>query len=219
MGFFHSPPRTGSLTTAPLEQQLLSGQTATVIIHLKGWWGRSVPAPAENTVRRTFFGAWGLGNEVTFLQVSSVGVCLKHTSWHVTRPKDTDSDVGNIPFALARFNLLRSYYRKGRMAASANVPSFLESFSPWTSRSTTPKPSDDKESTTPTSALSNQNRVDHSIDLRHRLSLKDYPSDCPKPNIRWFYAVDVSFIAVVALRLILLINLHRPPSGNLWLLI
>ena len=162
-----------------------------------------------------FWRVWGLGNEVTFLQVSSIS--FDCTSWYVTRPKDTDSDVGNIPFALARFNLLRSYYRKGRMAASANVPSFLESFSPWTSRSTTPKLSDDKESTTPTSALSNQNRVDHSIDLRHRLSLKDYPSDCPKPNIRWFYAVDVSFVAVLALGLILLINLHRPPSGNLWL--
>lgn len=159
----------------------------------------------------------GLGNEVTFLQVSSVS--FNRTSWSVTRLKDTDSDVGNIPFALARFNLLRSYYRKGRMAASANVPSFLESFSPWTSRSTTPKPSDDKESTTPTSALSNQSRVDHSIDLRHRLSLKDYPSDCPKPNIRWFYAVDVSFLAVLALELILLMNSGRPPSGNLWPLI
>ena len=87
------------------------------------------------------------------------------------------------------------------MAASATGPSFLESFSPWTSRSTTPKPSDGSESPTPTSALSNQNRVDHSIDHRHRLSLKDYPSDCPKPNIRWFYAVDVSFVAVLTLEL------------------
>ena len=164
---------------------------------------RSVRAPAETPFGVPSWRVGGLGNEVTFLQVSSVS--FEATSWYVTRPKDTDSNVGEIHFALARFNLLRSYYRKGRMAASANVPSFLESFSPWTSRSTTPKPGDDKESTTPTSALSNQNRVDHSIDLRHRLSLKDYPSDCPKPNIRWFYAVDVSFVTVLALGLILLI--------------
>ena len=164
---------------------------------------RSVRAPAETPFGVPSWRVEGLGNEVTFLQVSSVS--FEGTSWYVTRPKDTDSNVGEIHFALARFNLLRSYYRKGRMAASANVPSFLESFSPWTSRSTTPKPGDDKESTTPTSALNNQNRVDHSIDLRHRLSLKDYPSDCPKPNIRWFYAVDVSFVAVLALGLILLI--------------
>ena len=164
---------------------------------------RSVRAPAETPFRVPSWRVGGLGNEVTFLQVSPISFGC--TSWYVTRPKDTDSNVGEIYFALARFNLLRSYYRKGRMAASANVPSFLESFSPWTSRSTTPKAGDDKESPIPASALSNQNRVDHSIDLRHRLSLKDYPNDCPKPNIRWFYAVDVSFVVVLVLGTILLI--------------
>ena len=76
------------------------------------------------------------------------------------------------------------------MAANPG-PSFLESISPWTSRSTTPKPVDGKETDAQPTALSEQKGADHSISHRHRLSLKDYPSDCPKPNVRWFYATDV----------------------------
>ncbi|MCJ1405956.1 hypothetical protein MMC19_000021 [Ptychographa xylographoides] len=31
---------------------------------------------------------------------------------------------------------------------------------------------------------------DHRVSQRHRLSLRDYPEDCPQLNVRWFYAVD-----------------------------
>ncbi len=77
-------------------------------------------------------------------------------------------------------------------ATGTGATGFLESFSPWTSRSTTPKPGDGKEKEVDTAKLSNQKGIDHSISHRHRLRLKDYPSDCPKANTRWFYAVDVS---------------------------
>ena len=87
------------------------------------------------------------------------------------------------------------------MAAAGNGQSFLESFSPWTSRSITPKLDNSKESSAPEQpSLSNQHGADHSIDHRHRLSLKDYPSDCPKPNVRWFYAVDVSLYAPILVK-------------------
>ena len=89
-------------------------------------------------------------------------------------------------FALARFNLLRSIYRK-RMAAPGG---FLESISPWSTRSNTPKPGQGKDLETP--KLSNQQGTDHSIGHRHRLSLSQYPRDCPPSLVRWFYAVDVS---------------------------
>jgi len=80
-----------------------------------------------------------------------------------------------------------------RMAATVPGASFLDSISPWASRSTTPKPTDGQEQDVDTAKLSNQKGADHSISHRHRLRLKDYPSDCPKPSTRWFYAVDVIF--------------------------
>jgi len=89
---------------------------------------------------------------------------------------------------LARFNLLRSY--RNRMAAA---PGFLDSISPWTSRSNTPKPSQGNkgdDSHGPQVPVKQQSS-DHTISHRHRLSLRDYPEDCPKSNVRWFYAVDV----------------------------
>lgn len=88
---------------------------------------------------------------------------------------------------LARFNLLRSY--RNRMATA---PGFLDSISPWTSRSTTPKPGQGKgdDSCSPQTPVKQQS-IDHTISHRHRLSLRDYPEDCPKSNVRWFYAVDV----------------------------
>lgn len=79
------------------------------------------------------------------------------------------------------------------MAATGAGASFLESISPWASRSTTPKPMDSKEQDQESTKISNQKGADHSVNHRHRLSLKDYPSDCPKPNTRWFYAVDVTY--------------------------
>ena len=98
----------------------------------------------------------------------------------------------NKLFKLARFNLLRSY--RNRMAAA---PGFLDSFSPWTSRSTTPKPGqvgDGKgdDSSSPRAPVKQQS-IDHTISHRHRLSLRDYPEDCPKSNVRWFYAIDVCY--------------------------
>ena len=108
------------------------------------------------------------------------------------RLKGIKTYVGHTVITLARFNLLRSYYRKGSMAASGKGAGFLESISPWTSRSTTPKPVDGKEQDAEVAKLNNQKGADHSISRLHRLLLKDYPSDCPKANIRWFYATDVS---------------------------
>ena len=78
------------------------------------------------------------------------------------------------------------------MAATGKGAGFLESFSPWgTSRSTTPKLVEGKEQETDTGKLSNQKGADHAISRLHRPTLKDYPSDCPKGNIRWYYATDV----------------------------
>lgn len=70
-------------------------------------------------------------------------------------------------------------------------PSFLETYSPWASRSNTPKPSQGKgqDGSSP-AGPEKQHGPDHSVSHRHRLSLKDYPSDCPKLSVRWFYAVD-----------------------------
>lgn len=74
------------------------------------------------------------------------------------------------------------------MAAS----NFLDSISPWTSRSNTPKPGQAKDSASgPQTGLSNQYGADRAISRRHRWRLRDYPDDCPKVNIKWFYAVDV----------------------------
>lgn len=85
------------------------------------------------------------------------------------------------------------------MAAAGKGAGFLESFSPWASRSTTPKPADGKDQDTETGKLSNQRGTDHTISRLHRLTIKDYPSDCPKANIKWFYAVDVSGVLAVVL--------------------
>jgi len=68
---------------------------------------------------------------------------------------------------------------------------FLESISPWPSRSTTPKPGQATNDALNTSGLEKSQGADHTVTHRYRLSRKDYPIDCPKTNIRWFYAVDV----------------------------
>lgn len=73
-----------------------------------------------------------------------------------------------------------------------SAPGFLDSISPWASRSNTPKPTQAKgEDSSPQTGLSNQYGADHAISRRHRLSLRDYPDDCPKSTVKWFYAVDV----------------------------
>ena len=83
------------------------------------------------------------------------------------------------------------------MATTGKGAGFLESFSPWVSRSTTPKPADSKDEDAGPGKLSNQKGTDHQISRLHRPTLKDYPSDCPKAGIRWFYAVDVSWIFAI----------------------
>ena len=70
---------------------------------------------------------------------------------------------------------------------------FLDSISPWTTRSSSPRLSQNKGGdSSPQTGLSNRQGTDHAVNHRHRLSIRDYPEDCPKVAIRWFYAVDVS---------------------------
>ena len=69
---------------------------------------------------------------------------------------------------------------------------FLESISPWPSRSSTPKPADQGKTADKSPApppLEKSKGDDHTVTQRHRLSLKDYPQDCPRANIRWFYGM------------------------------
>lgn len=72
-------------------------------------------------------------------------------------------------------------------------PGFLGSFSPWGSRSATPKPdADEKQAADIQSAhLIRKSENDHSVPNRPRIHPKDYPLDAPKSSIRWFHAVDV----------------------------
>ncbi len=72
------------------------------------------------------------------------------------------------------------------------APGFLDSISPWTSRSTTPKPSQSTAGDSSQLDLPNQQSKNHAIGRRQRLRPQDYPSDCPKSTIKWFYAVDAS---------------------------
>ena len=77
-----------------------------------------------------------------------------------------------------------------------SAPGFLDSISPWTSRSTTPKPGQAKgesDKVISTALGKHQHTAsDHRVNHRHRLQLRDYPEDCPPLDVRWFYAVDVS---------------------------
>lgn len=73
------------------------------------------------------------------------------------------------------------------------TPGFLDSISPWASRGTTPQPSPSRAGDGNSQlGLPNQQGYDHAISRRQRLSPQDYPLDCPKSTIKWFYAVDVS---------------------------
>ncbi len=93
-------------------------------------------------------------------------------------------------FELARFT---SLLRRGKMAAQSDKLSFLGSISPWgPSRSTTPKigTTSDVAEKSP-DGLGRQQGGDHTVSHRHQLSRRLYPRDCPKLNVRWFYAVDV----------------------------
>ncbi|KAL9104688.1 MAG: hypothetical protein Q9163_000366 [Psora crenata] len=77
----------------------------------------------------------------------------------------------------------------------SGTQSFLEAYSPWSSRSTTPKPgmsSQGKEDKEEIKALKLEkpSGKDHAITYRHWFSSRDYPKDCPKAAARWFYATD-----------------------------
>ncbi len=91
-------------------------------------------------------------------------------------------------FAVARFKL--PWFSRGGSLSMA-APGFLDSISPWGTRSTTPKPSPSKADTNPRVFLSKQQGADHAVIRRPRLTQRDYPEDCPKLTVKWFYAVDV----------------------------
>jgi hypothetical protein len=74
----------------------------------------------------------------------------------------------------------------------------LAQFSPWSSRSATPKPptinrEGDAATTAPPpperDATTNR-AMDHSISLKFRLSKKQYPKDCPPLAVQWYHATD-----------------------------
>ncbi len=87
----------------------------------------------------------------------------------------------------------------GRMSSSAeNKSSYLSdtisAYSPWgTPRSNTPKPGFDREEQKGATdmQLPGQRGRDHSVSHRHKISLRDYPKDCPSLRVQWFFAVDV----------------------------
>lgn len=96
-----------------------------------------------------------------------------------------------------------------------SAPGFLESISPWASRSNTPRPSQGKGGdTSPQLGLNNQSGTDHAVTRRHRLSIRDYPDDCPKIAVKWFYAVDVRG-SVAYIEYGLLKVHHSSQSGSL----
>lgn len=74
---------------------------------------------------------------------------------------------------------------------AANPKGFLESLSPWPSRASTPKPDQPKNDASNAPGLEKSQGADHTVTHRHQISWKDYPPDCPRSNVRWFYAVDV----------------------------
>ena len=88
--------------------------------------------------------------------------------------------------ALAILKLLGKLPKAFRLQMAA--PGFLDTISPWSSRSATPKPPE-KASSSGTSQ--SQQGGDHRVNHRHRLSIREYPDDCPPLNVRWYYAVDV----------------------------
>ena len=75
------------------------------------------------------------------------------------------------------------------MAAQDSSQSYLSKLSPW-SRSPTVQPSRGKNGE-PEPLLKPQKGGDHVISQRHRLSLRQYPRDCPHLRPQWFHAVDV----------------------------
>lgn len=82
--------------------------------------------------------------------------------------------------------------------ASPDNKSFLaggiNSWSPWSSRTATPKPpqAQHNEAETQEHTVQAKRGGDHKVSSLQRLSMKNYPQDCPPLAVRWFHAVDVS---------------------------
>ncbi|CAK3906654.1 related to phosphatidic acid-preferring phospholipase A1, contains DDHD domain [Lecanosticta acicola] len=72
----------------------------------------------------------------------------------------------------------------------SNGRSYLSKLSPW-SRSPSIMPSKGKEGEPSAAPLQEQKGADHIVSHRHRISLKQYPKDCPHLRPQWFHAVDV----------------------------
>ena len=81
----------------------------------------------------------------------------------------------------------------------ADKAGFLGAYSPWGSRSVTPKPIEtppEKSNETSLSSADAEAKIKPSVpqeqkfSSRYQLSSRDYPRDCPKLKARWFYATD-----------------------------
>ena len=76
----------------------------------------------------------------------------------------------------------------------------LQSFSPWGSRSNTPRPNEKDAgksaaaggSPAASGGIPGAFPVDHKVPQMHRLSFSSYPPDCPELKVQWFHAVDVT---------------------------
>ncbi|KAE9990187.1 hypothetical protein Vi05172_g12602 [Venturia inaequalis] len=81
------------------------------------------------------------------------------------------------------------------MSGGEDNKSYLSgmSFSPWGSRSATPKPplAKDGDSKREESGIGSQRGKDYKISNRYRLSLRNYPRDCPPLQVQWYHAVDI----------------------------
>lgn len=81
---------------------------------------------------------------------------------------------------------------EGRMSTQDNQ-SYLAKLSPWTGRAPTPKPQPQPDPDTASGdlGLKQSKGNDHRVTHRHRLSLRNYPADCPPLLAQWFFATDV----------------------------
>lgn len=129
-----------------------------------------------------------LTNLVTYLRPPSSASVLPKTVSRLFKQHWSDEDQagGRRP--------------NGSMSANHENKSYLSetfsAFSPWGTRSSTPKPGADQAKdglgTDPAGA---QRGGDHKVSHRHKLSLTDYPKDCPRLEVQWFHAVDVCILA------------------------
>lgn len=75
-----------------------------------------------------------------------------------------------------------------KKAEKSYLASAVDSINPWGgSRSSTPTPKDPQPKQEPP-----VNPGDHIVNPLYGQSFRRYPPDCPKLNVQWFHAVDVS---------------------------